>query len=49
MLAVKPRVRALLGTLPFERRHLPDGHHLHLDDEAGAQTVARVFTTFFAH
>ena len=43
MLAVEPRMRALLETLPFERHHLPGGHHLHLDDEAGAQAVARVF------
>ncbi|MBG4654436.1 alpha/beta hydrolase [Pseudomonas aeruginosa] len=48
MLAVEPRMRALLETLPFERHHLPGGHPLHLDDEAGAQAVARVFAAFFA-
>ena len=48
MLAVEPRMRALLETLPFERHHLPGGHHLHLDDEAGALAVARVFAAFFA-
>jgi hypothetical protein len=39
-------VRALLQGLPFEIHRLPGGHHLHLDDDAGAQRVADCFNPF---
>jgi hypothetical protein len=38
----------LLSSLPFDVRHLPGGHHLHLNDEAGARSVADCFNRFFA-
>jgi pimeloyl-ACP methyl ester carboxylesterase len=38
----------LTETLPFMRHRLPGGHHLHLDDQAGAEAVAAVFNPFFA-
>ena len=37
-----------LSRLPFEQVTLPGGHHLHLDDEAGAALVADCFKRFFA-
>jgi pimeloyl-ACP methyl ester carboxylesterase len=40
MLFAQPSFKALLGDLPMEVVSLPGGHHLHLDDEAGAQLVA---------
>ncbi|WP_268800741.1 alpha/beta hydrolase [Pseudomonas huanghezhanensis] len=40
--------QALLSALPFEVKHLPGGHHLHLNDEAGASSVADCFKRFFA-
>jgi pimeloyl-ACP methyl ester carboxylesterase len=48
MLQAQPGVAQLLETLPFELHSLPGGHHLHLDDEAGAQAVADCFNGFFA-
>lgn len=38
----------LLSSLPFEVKHLAGGHHLHLNDEAGARSVADCFNRFFA-
>ena len=38
----------LLERLPFAREQLPGGHHLHLNDEAGAIFVADCFNRFFA-
>ncbi|POA21184.1 alpha/beta hydrolase [Pseudomonas sp. FW300-N1A1] len=38
----------LLERLPFSREQLPGGHHLHLNDEAGATLVADCFNRFFA-
>ncbi len=35
-----------LDKLPFELHTLPGGHHLHLDDEQGAQAVAECFNDF---
>lgn len=37
----------LLDPFPFEIHHLPGRHHLHLEDEAGAQAVADCFNPFF--
>ncbi|AZD47187.1 alpha/beta hydrolase [Pseudomonas chlororaphis] len=45
MLAKHPE---LLARLPFSREQLPGGHHLHLNDEAGASLVADCFNRFFA-
>ncbi|WP_095110606.1 alpha/beta hydrolase [Pseudomonas sp. Irchel 3E20] len=45
MLAQHPE---LLARLPFGHELLPGGHHLHLNDEAGAILVADCFNRFFA-
>ncbi|MCU1734768.1 MULTISPECIES: alpha/beta hydrolase [unclassified Pseudomonas] len=42
------RNTTLLEQLPFSLEHLPGGHHLHLNDEAGATLVADCFNRFFA-
>ncbi|NHN76000.1 alpha/beta hydrolase [Azotobacter chroococcum] len=47
LLAGRPPVAALLKELSFEVHELPGGHHLHLDDEAGARAVADCFKAFF--
>lgn len=39
---------ALIESLPIELHRLPGGHHLHLDDEAGAGAVADCFKALFA-
>jgi pimeloyl-ACP methyl ester carboxylesterase len=46
MMRAQPAVQALLQGLPFEIHRLPGGHHLHLDDDAGAQRVADCFNPF---
>lgn len=38
---------AMLDELPFAVHTLAGGHHLHLDDETGAQSVADCFNRFF--
>jgi len=38
----------LLAQLPFAPVYLPGGHHLHLNDEAGADLVAACINSFFA-
>ena len=38
----------LLDRLPFNLERLPGGHHLHINDEAGAILVADCFKRFFA-
>ncbi|MEF9673420.1 alpha/beta hydrolase [Pseudomonas sp. MWU13-2100] len=38
----------LLDRLPFSLERLPGGHHLHLNDEAGAILVADCFNRFFS-
>ncbi|MDU9029803.1 alpha/beta hydrolase [Pseudomonas mediterranea] len=38
----------LLERLPFSHEQLPGGHHLHLNDEAGAVLVADCFNRFFS-
>lgn len=45
MLATHPE---RLDQLPFILERLPGGHHLHLNDEAGAALVADCFNRFFA-
>lgn len=42
------RHTALLEQLPFTWEQLPGGHHLHLNDTAGAALVADCFNRFFA-
>ncbi len=46
MLHAQPQLGALLGGLPLDVVRLPGGHHLHLDDESGAQLVADCFKAF---
>ncbi|MFI8746853.1 alpha/beta fold hydrolase [Pseudomonas sp. NPDC077186] len=46
MMQAQPAVQQLLQGLSFELHRLPGGHHLHLDDEAGAQRVADCFNPF---
>ena len=43
-----PHWLALLEQLPFTVWRQPGGHHLHLDDEAGAAAVADCFKALFA-
>lgn len=40
--------QALLDGLPFTVTTLPGGHHLHLNEEEGARSVADCFNRFFA-
>ncbi|SDG27176.1 Pimeloyl-ACP methyl ester carboxylesterase [Pseudomonas benzenivorans] len=47
MLLAQPRFGELLSGLPITLSQLPGGHHLHLDDEAGAQLVADCFNRFW--
>lgn len=39
---------AYIAGLPFQTVQLPGGHHLHLDDEAGAEAVAACINRFLA-
>lgn len=43
-----PQSMALIEELPITLHRLPGGHHLHLDDEAGARAVADCFKPLFA-
>lgn len=47
MLLAQPRFGELPSGLPIALSQLPGGHHLHLDDEAGAQLVADCFNRFW--
>ncbi|NBB13524.1 alpha/beta fold hydrolase [Pseudomonas sp. SLFW] len=40
--------KTLLESVPFEVTVLPGGHHLHLNDDKGATSVADCFNRFFA-
>src|SRR5690606_37332100 len=44
---VEPRLQSLVAGTSFETHVLPGGHHLHLNEEAGAQLVADCFNPFF--
>ncbi len=46
MLLAQPRLMDLLAGRPIIQSRLPGGHHLHLDDEEGAQLVADCFNSF---
>jgi len=43
LLVGRERLEALLDSLPLQVTRLPGGHHLHLDDDAGADAVAACF------
>ena len=47
MMQAQAGLAELLAGLPFNVQSLPGGHHLHVDDEAGAQSVADCFNPFF--
>lgn len=47
-LMTQPSMLELTESFPFARHVLPGGHHLHLDDQPGAEAVAAVFNPFFA-
>lgn len=47
-LMVQPAMLELVEALPLMRHRLAGGHHLHLDDQAGAESVAAVFNPLFA-
>ena len=47
MMQAQSGLTELLAGLPFSVQSLPGGHHMHLDDEAGAQSVADCSNPFF--
>ncbi|MNT87473.1 hypothetical protein D3C72_2278910 [compost metagenome] len=48
LLHTEPKFAGLVEGLPIQVHCLPGKHHLHLDDEVGAQAVADCFNPFFA-
>ena len=46
-MSVEPRLRSLIEQTSFATHILPGGHHLHLNNETGAQQVADCFNPFF--
>jgi pimeloyl-ACP methyl ester carboxylesterase len=46
MLLAQPNISQLVKSLAIEVVQLPGGHHLHLDDDAGASLVADCFKAF---
>lgn len=47
-LLTQPAMLELTQALPFVLHRLPGRHHLHLDDQVGAEAVAAIFNPFFA-
>lgn len=47
VLTKEPDFMKFLSTLNLDVQRLPGGHHLHLDDEQGAQAVAECLQRFF--
>lgn len=48
VLTKEPDFMKFLSTLSLNVQRLPGGHHLHLDDEQGAQAVAKYIQEFFS-
>lgn len=46
MQLAQPDFRTLMNDMPIEIEQLPGGHHLHLDDDAGATLVSEHFKDF---
>ena len=47
VLVAQPEFEGFLSTLTLDVQRLPGGHHLHVDDERGAQAVAERIQAFF--
>ena len=45
-LMTQPELLELVEGFPFDIRRLAGGHHLHLDDDIGAEAVATAFNSF---
>ncbi|MCK9533473.1 MAG: alpha/beta hydrolase [Pseudomonas sp.] len=48
VLVKEPDFATFTEAFPLDMQHLPGGHHLHVDDEQGAQAVAECVQAFFA-
>ena len=47
VLVAQPEFEGFLSSLTLDVQRLPGGHHLHVDDEQGAQAVAERIQAFF--